>query len=78
MEDLKFCSHANETAYHITKLDVDGLFWFESYFCDLQTAVHKVFYLLEINVKLEEDLSMVSIMDIIKTSNIDSEICEVG
>ena len=78
MEDLKFCSHANETAYHITKLDVDGLFWFESYFCDLQTAVHNVFYLLEINVKLEEDLSKGSIMDIIKMSNIDSEICEVG
>jgi hypothetical protein len=51
-KDLKFCTHANETAYHITKLDVDGLFWFESYFCDLQTVVHNVFYLLDINVKI--------------------------
>jgi hypothetical protein len=43
----------NETAYHITKQEVDELFRLESCPCDLQTAMHNVFYLLEINVKKE-------------------------
>jgi hypothetical protein len=44
----------NETAYHITKQEEDELFRPESCPCDLQKAMHNVFYLLEINVKKEE------------------------
>jgi flavin reductase (DIM6/NTAB) family NADH-FMN oxidoreductase RutF len=44
-------SRANETAYHITNQEEDELFRLESCPCHLQTAVHNVFYLLEINVK---------------------------
>jgi hypothetical protein len=46
-------SRANQTAYYISKHEVYQLFRIESYLCDLQTTVHNVFYLLEINVKME-------------------------
>jgi len=41
---------ANETAHHINNHE---LFRLESCPFDLQTAMHNVFYLLEINVKKE-------------------------
>jgi hypothetical protein len=44
---------ANETAYHINNQEEDELFRLESCPFDLQTAMHNVFYLLEINVKKE-------------------------
>ncbi len=47
---------ANETTYHITNQEEDDLFRLETCPCDLQIAVHNVFYLTEIIVKNEEHM----------------------